>query len=421
MPSQGLALSADEEQRARELRFHKMRATALLVLATIVYLIIRVTTDSEGWAGYVEAGAEAAMVGGVADWFAVTALFKHPLRLPIPHTAIVPKRKDEIGRALGEFVQDNFLKGEVLEERLAGIGIAQRLGDWLLVRANAKRVGDQAAAAIGGVLELLHDDQLQSTVDSLVRSRIEDVNLAPAAGRVIDFTLDGDHHKSIFDATLNGVITMLEDNRHMLRQRLEQESPWWVPEQVDAKIFERIYAGVQTFVTEVSNAPDHEVRAKIDLRFRRLAADLRDSPEFAARAEEMKQELLSHPDVKVWIGNLWLHIKETLLDATGDPDSDLRERIHDAAVSAGQSLREDPALREKVDRGFTSIAVHLASESRSEVADLIASTVESWDPIETSERIERQIGRDLQFIRINGTLVGGLAGLVIHVIAQLLP
>lgn len=398
-----------------------MRATALLVVATIVYVVMRITTDGAGWAGYVEAGAEAAMVGGIADWFAVTALFKHPLRLPIPHTAIVPKRKDEIGRALGEFVQDNFLQGDVLEERLAGVGVANRLGEWLEVPANAKRVGDQAAAAIGGVLELLHDDQLQTTVDGLVRKRIDEVNLAPAAGRIIDFALDGDHHKSVFDATLNGVTTMLEDNRHMLRQRLEQESPWWVPEQVDGKIFERIYAGVQTFVNEVSNTPDHEVRAKIDIRFRRLATDLRESPEFAVRAEELKQELLSHPEVRVWTANLWLHIKETLLDATGDPDSDLRDRIHEAAISAGRSLREDPVLRAKVDRSFTSIAVHLASESRSEVADLIASTVESWDPIETSERIERQIGRDLQFIRINGTLVGGLAGLVIHAISQLLP
>lgn len=417
----GSVLSADEQQRASELKFHKARATSLLVFATVAYIILRITTEGHGWSGYAEAAAEAAMVGGIADWFAVTALFRHPLRLPIPHTAIVPKRKDEIGRALGEFVQDNFLNGEVLESRLAGIGVAERLGEWLETPENAKRVGDQAAAALVGVLEVMRDDQLQTTVDSLVRKRIDEVNLAPAAGRIIDFALDGDHHKTVFDATLNGVSTMLEDNRHMLRQRLEQESPWWVPEQVDAKIFERIYAGVQTFVNEVSAAPNHEVRSKIDVRFRRLANDLRESPEFATRAEELKQELLDHPEVQAWTANLWLHIKATLLDATGDPDSDLRQRIHDAAASAGESLRNDPELRGKVDRWFTGIAVHLANESRSEVADLIATTVESWDPIDTSERIERQIGRDLQFIRINGTLVGGLAGLVIHAMAQLLP
>lgn len=419
-PAPPTGLTAEEHRLERELRVHKRRATALLILATAIYLAMVVFTDSDGWAGYVEATAEAAMVGGIADWFAVTALFRHPLRLPIPHTAIIPKRKDEIGRSLGEFVQDNFLRGDVLRDRLGGAGFAERIGEWLAVPANAQRVGDQAAAALGGVLDVLRDDQLQHTVDGLVRDRVDNINLAPVAGRAVDFALDGDHHRAIFDATLSGVESMLSDNRGLLRRRLEQESPWWVPEQVDQKVFERIYAGIQSFVAEVTGDPDHEVRGKIDARFRRLASDLQESPEFAERAEELKQELLSHPAVREWTTQLWLHIKETLQNATADPESDLRARIHEATMGAGESLRTDAALRAKVDRGVTNIAVHLADESKNEVADFIASTVEGWDPDDTTARIERQIGRDLQFIRINGTLVGGLAGFVIHLVSELL-
>lgn len=409
-----------DAQRARELRFHKRRATALLILATVIYLIMVVTTNGEGWRGYVEAGAEAAMVGGIADWFAVTALFRHPLRLPIPHTAIVPKRKDEIGRALGEFVQENFLQGDLLEQRLSDIAIASRLGEWLERPENARRVGDQATAVLNGIFEVLRDDQLQNTVDTMVRSRVDDVDLAPIAGRVVDFTLDGGHHRMLFDSALSGVHTMLDDNRSMLRSRLEKESPWWVPEQIDQRVFDRIYEGIESLVAEINNDPNHEVRGRLDARFRRLAHDLKESPELAERAEAFKQEMLNHPDVRVWTNNLWLHIKDTLLAAADDPNSDLRERLHEAAVNAGTSLRTDPELQAKVDRWATGIAVHLANESSSEVADFIATTVEGWDADETSWRIETQIGRDLQYIRINGTLVGGLAGLVIHAVSELI-
>lgn len=413
-------LTVEERRLEQELRVHKMRATGLLVLATLIYLAMVAFTDDGGWTGYVEATAEAAMVGGIADWFAVTALFRHPLRLPIPHTAIVPKRKDEIGRALGDFVQENFLSGDVLRDRLEGAGLANRIGSWLEVPQNAERVSDQAAAAIGGVLDVLRDDQLQDTVDGLVRQRVNEINVAPVAGRAVDFALDGGHHRAIFDAALGGVGSMLDDNRGLLRRRLESESPWWVPEQVDQKVFERIYEGVQRFIAEVDRNPDHEVRDRVDLRFRKLARDLQESPEFETRAEELKQELLAHPAVQEWTANLWLHIKDTLQNATADPDSDLRARINDAVAGLGETLRDDPVLRARVDRGITSVAVHLANESNTEVADFIASTVEGWDPQDTTERIERQIGRDLQFIRINGTLVGGLAGFVIHAVTHLL-
>lgn len=422
MSSFAAPTSAADQQRATELRRHKARATGLLVFATLVYIAMKIFyPDGHGWAGYVEAGAEASMVGGLADWFAVTALFKHPLGLPIPHTAIVPKRKDEIGQALGDFVQENFLQAEVLSERLGQANVATKLGEWLAKPDNGRRVADQSGAVIAGVVEILKDEEIQSSLDGLLRSRAETLDLAPVLGRAVEFAVAGDHHHTVFDASLRGVESMLEDNREILRRQLDRESPWWVPEQLDDRVFAKIYSGIQNFVGEINRTPNHEVRRKVDERVRELAVNLRESPELQARAEEIKQELLNHPEAQEWTASLWASIKEELLNAADNPDSELRHRIASVASQAGESLNRDPVLRRKVDEWIASVAAHLVAESRTEVADLIASTVQKWDADDTSRRFELQIGRDLQFIRINGTLVGGVAGLVIHALSHLLP
>lgn len=413
--------SVADQQRARELRFHKARATGLLLLATIVYIfMILVFPDGDGWAGYVEAAAEASMVGGLADWFAVTALFKHPLGLPIPHTAIVPKRKDEIGEALGEFVQENFLQPEVLTDRIAQANVADKIGDWLSRPGNAQRVADQAGAVVAGIVEVLQDEEIQESLDGLIRRRAETLDLAPVLGRVVDFAVSGNHHHTVFDASLRGVEGMLDENRGIMRNQLDRESPWWVPETLDDRVFEKIYSGIQNFISEINRDPNHEVRSRVDTRIRKLATDLRESPELAERAEEIKRELLDHPEAREWSDSLWRNIKSELLSAADNPDSELRHRIASAAAQAGDRLQADPDLRRKVDEWVATLASHLVSESRGEVAELISSTVKKWDAEDTSRRFEIQIGRDLQFIRINGTLVGGIAGLVIHAISDLL-
>lgn len=410
----------NDEQRRKELRFHKARATGLLVLATLAFIVLVVTTDGEGWSGYATAGAEAAMVGGVADWFAVTALFRHPLRLPIPHTAIIPKRKDQIGRALGDFVQDNFLRPEVLSERLDGTDLAGRIGDWLSAPGNSKRIGDQAGTVIGGAIAMLKDEEIQASVDGYARRRIDEFEPTPVVARAIEFAVEGGHHHTVFDAGLAGMQNVLADNRVMLRQRMSRESPWWVPDQIDDRIFDKIYTAINAFINDVTSDPNHEFRANLDDRITVLVSKLRESPEMRERAQQLKAELLAHPATREWTANLWGNIKSSLLLAADDPASELRVRLHGAAMSAGESLQSDPVLRGKVNRWIGDAVVHLASESRGEIADLIATTVEGWDADETSDRIELQVGRDLQYIRINGTVVGGLVGLVIHAIAELL-
>jgi uncharacterized membrane-anchored protein YjiN (DUF445 family) len=233
-------LTTDDLDRRRGLRRMKVVALGLLVAAAIVYVIATVAGAEGAW-GYVQAFAEAAMVGALADWFAVTALFRHPLRIPIPHTAIIPKRKEQIGRSLGDFVESNFLTQEVLGERLAHAEVGARLGRWLADPVNAARVGEALGDALKGTLEVLDDDEVQHGLEGVVRRRVRATPAAPLVGKVIDLSVEGGHHQRLLDAVLAGLHGFLDDNRVTFRQRLEQESPWWVPEPIDDRIFEKIY------------------------------------------------------------------------------------------------------------------------------------------------------------------------------------
>jgi uncharacterized membrane-anchored protein YjiN (DUF445 family) len=380
----------------------KAVATGLLIAVVIVYVVARAAEDEAGaWVGYVRAFSEAAMVGALADWFAVTALFRHPLGLPIPHTAIIPNRKDQIGRSLGEFVQGNFLTHEVLVERVRGLHAGSRLGPWLAEPANAERVTAVAADVLRAALE-----------------RVRATPVAPLVGRAIDLAIEGGHHERLLDAVLIGVREFLEENRNVLRARLDQESPWWIPEPVDDRIFDKIYSGVHRFLEDVGGHPEHEVRRSIEQRIATLADRLRHDPVLIARGEELKEELLAHPDVRAWLSSLWAELKRSLLVASADPESDLRRRFSTSTVRFGERLQRDAELSDKIDRWLERAVTYLVDNYRGEVAEIISSTVERWDARATSRRLELQVGRDLQFIRINGTIVGGLVGLVIHTMGE---
>ena len=409
-----------DQARQRDLRRMKAVATSLFVLAAVVFVVARALEDGRPWLGYVRATAEAAMVGALADWFAVTALFRHPLRIPIPHTAIIKKRKDDIGASLGGFVEQNFLTRSVVTERLAAAGLAGRLGHWLSQPDNARTIGAQSAAVVRGVTEILQDDVVQSGLESVITERARQVKVAPLVGRAIDIAIEGGHHQSLVDGALVAIDRFMDDNAMSFRNRLTQESPWWVPETIDDKVFERIYGAVRRFLTEVGDDEYHELRRAIDQRSRKLAQDLRASPAMIERGEQLKMEFLAHPEVRAWSKNLWTSVKAGLIEATEDPQSELRIRMEQALVDAGRSLEADPVLRAKIDDWLIGAVGYVAEQFRGEVAGLIATTVQGWDTDETADRIELQVGRDLQFIRINGTLVGGLAGLAIHTASELL-
>ncbi len=407
-----------EAARRRGLRRMKLVALAFFLAAAAVFAVTVGRDDSPAWVGYVRATAEAAMVGSLADWFAVTALFRHPLGLPIPHTAIVAKRKDDIGRSLGEFVQGHFLTREVVAERLAGVGVGRRLGAWLAEDPNAARSAAAAADALAGVAEVLDDRDVGRAVGQAIERRLALIEVAPLLGRAVDVAVEGDHHQRMLDSVMRGISGFLDDNRDALRDRLDQESPWWVPEAIDDRVFAKIFGAVQRFLADVGGDPRHEVRASIDTRVRALAGKLRDDPVLVAKCEQMKAELLGHPEVQAWMHSLWGELKKSVVAAAADPASELRRRLTQALGDAGRRLAADPGLQAKVDAWAERLVVYLVENYRHEVGDLISSTVGRWDGAETSRRIELQVGRDLQFIRINGTVVGGLAGLVIYTIGR---
>ena len=409
---------ADQAKRA-SLRRMKVVALGLLVLAAVVYVIVT-AVGAEGWLGYVQAGSEAAMVGALADWFAVTALFRHPLRIPIPHTAIIPNRKDQIGESLGDFVETNFLTHEVLGERIAGAHVGLRLGNWLSQPANAAKASEIAADALRGTLEVLDDDEVQAGLERIIRARVDETPIAPLVGRGIDLTVAGGHHQRLLDATLQGLAGFLAENQATFRERLAHESPWWVPEPIDDRIFAKIYDAVQRFLGDVGADPEHELRASLDARVAAFAERLKADPELLAKGEHLKAELLEHPDVRAWIETLWLGTKARLIEMADDPTSELRYRMMRSYQRIGERLVHEPELRAKVDDWLQRGVGYVVDNYRSEVSQLISSTVARWDGRETADKLELQVGRDLQFIRINGTIVGGLAGLVIHALSELL-
>ncbi|MEP4648968.1 MAG: DUF445 domain-containing protein, partial [Ilumatobacter sp.] len=289
---QALLDSPVDAGRRHDLRRMKTVATALLVVAAVIYVVAKINEDSATWVGYVRAVAEAAMVGALADWFAVTALFRHPLGLPIPHTAIIRKRKDDIGRSLGDFVESNFLTVEVIDERLRGAEIGRRAGEWLADPSHAERAGDAIADVVRGGLEVLDDGEIQAGLEHVVRTRIDATQVAPLVGRAVELTADGGYVQRLLDGVLSGLGKYLDDNRETLRKRLHDESPRWVPERIDDRVFAKVYDIAERLITDVRSSPDHELRSSVDVRVADLAHRLRHDPEMHAKGEVWKQELL---------------------------------------------------------------------------------------------------------------------------------
>jgi uncharacterized membrane-anchored protein YjiN (DUF445 family) len=406
-------------ERLRALRRMKLVAGGLLLLAAAVYVLCRAVGDGDGGWGYLQAAAEASMVGGLADWFAVTALFRRPLRLPIPHTAIIPAKKDQIGEGLASFVRQYFLTPEIVGERVAAARVPQRIGQWLAEPAHARRLAAELSTAVSGTATVLRDDELRDAVASFVDKRLRDTDLSPILARLIDAICDAGQHQSALTSVLKGVRRFLDANRAVLRERVGSESPEWVPEWVDDRVFNKGFSLLQSFLGDVVADPDHALRKGYDAQLRALAERLRTDPDQIARVEAAKQELLDHPKIREYLANLWSTVKGLLLAGAADPESDLRRSAESLTVRLGEVLRDDPGVGAKVEEALQRLAGHVATHYADDVTDVISTTVARWDTEETSRRVELQVGRDLQFIRINGTVVGALAGLAIYSIAQL--
>ncbi len=409
----------DEAERQARLDQMKRRATWLLVLAAVVYVAAHLLESRYPWAGYLRATAEASMVGGLADWFAVTALFRHPLGIPIPHTAIVPRRKDRVGRTLGAFVQRNFLTREVIGGRLRSLNIAERLAHWIAEPENARTIARHAATSLAAAAQVLRDEDMQALIDRSVATRIRDTRVAPLAGKVLSVVTEGGRHQELLNEAIRLLARAVEENHDLIRERVERESPWWIPTAIDERIYQKIVDAIERTLIEIRDNPDHELRARFDIALRDFIERLQHSPATAARAEALKQELLETEAVREFSTSLWIDAKSALLRYAAHPETMNTATLERALAAFAEAVLVDPALLQKVDDVIADVAIFLVARYQDDVADLIANTVQSWDPHVTSRRVELAIGRDLQFIRINGTLVGGLAGLVIYTLSRL--
>jgi uncharacterized membrane-anchored protein YjiN (DUF445 family) len=410
----------DEAERQRRLDQMKRRATGLLVLASLIYIGTRLFESRVPWLGFVRAMAEAAMIGGLADWFAVTALFRHPLGIPIPHTAIIPARKDRVARTLGAFVQHNFLTRDVIRARLSSLLIGERLARWISQPENARTIARQAAKALSAGAQVLRDDDVQALIDRSIEGGIRKARIAPIAGKLLSVVTQSNRHQELLDEALVLVARTVEQNHDLIRARVERESPWWVPTAVDRKIFLKIVTSIERGLVEIRDDPQHPLRERFDQALRTFIENLEHSAETNARAEELKNEFLDTESVRRFSASIWVDAKAALLRYAETAETEPREggAMERALTAFGEAVLADPELVKKVDEFITDVAVFLVDRYQQDIAGLITHTVQNWDPEVTTRRIELAIGRDLQFIRINGTLVGALAGLLIYTISR---
>lgn len=409
-----------QHERRRRLATMKRRATLLLVAVTVVFVAITVFGPKAGWDGYVQAMAEAAMVGALADWFAVTALFRHPLGLPIPHTAVVVERKDQFASTLGEFIQESFLTPEAIVARLRRAELIPRMASWLDDEEHARRVAAEMLDGAVTVADLMHDDDVHRVIERLMRERVESVPLSPLAGKALSFAIRDGRHQQALESGLRELDNYLDTHRDELRMRLGERSPWWLPGAAEDRIFERLIEGARTVVKEMLDDTDHSLRQRFEARLLKLVEDLETSPEYLEKGEKLKQEMLAHPMVNEWVTSMWVDAKAMLRAEAENPDSALRDKLSGMVMAVGRRLRDDPVLAEKLEASAETGVTYVVERFRGEIVDLVTDTISKWDATETADRLELLLGPDLQYIRINGTVVGALAGLVLHSIAELL-
>jgi uncharacterized membrane-anchored protein YjiN (DUF445 family) len=399
-----------------------MKAVALgaLIFMALAFVTAFALQQRVEWLAYVRAAAEGGMVGALADWFAVTALFRHPLGIPIPHTAIIPTRKDEIGRTLGEFVETNFLEASVVRTKLSSTPIAQRAGEWLKQPAHAERVGSEGATIATAVLNALSDDDVRDLITDLAREHLVAPEWGTPAGVWLERIVQADAHHGAVDLAVDSIATWLDANAVAFSGLISRRLPSWVPKLAHRFVDDTAYNEAVRFIRAVQSDPRHPARLAIDGYLARLADNLQHDPTTRAKLENAKATLFDSPRVGALAAEAWNTAKNGLLTALADPQSGLRRRMAQALQEVGERLTTDAALQHRVDTWVSDAAVFVVDRYRHDIASIITDTVERWDPAETTEKIELMVGRDLQYIRLNGTVVGALAGLAIFTIAHAL-
>jgi uncharacterized membrane-anchored protein YjiN (DUF445 family) len=405
--------------RRQDLARMKRLAAGLLLVVTGIYIVTRVFHGLAPWLGYLEATMEAAMVGALADWFAVTALFRHPLGLKIPHTAIIPKRKDQIAAQFGTFVQQNFLSEDVIAEKIRAMKLSHQVAQWIVTPRNAEAVAEQMTAGLAGAVRVMNDADIQTLIEEKVANKIRETSFSPLIGELLTFLTSGRRQQEAIDVGVRIALGLLEDSDEQLRETVNAETPWWFPSTLDKVVYKKLVRSFSKTLYEMQVDIFHPMRVRIVRMTNQFMQDLKYSEDIAHKEVAIKEDLLNQPALRDFTGSLWADIKQALLSQSENPNAELKQTIQRAVIRFGESVLADPALAAKIDGWAQDSGRYLIRTYGHEVARLIASTIEGWDPEATAARIEVQIGKDLQFIRINGTVVGGLAGLGIHTLSEL--
>ncbi|SDS57220.1 DUF445 domain-containing protein [Corynebacterium timonense] len=425
MSSHAFALPTpgDEEQRRTTLRRYKFSVTGLLVVMAAIFLTcswLQSRGDAGAWVGYVRAAAEAGMVGGLADWFAVTALFRRPMGLPIPHTALIPRKKDQVAGALSSFVSENFLNAQTITAKVTAADVPRRAGQWLREPDNAEFVSARVGSFIERAVTSIDPDEAQRLIQNQVIERASRPAWGPPLGRALDGLIADGKLEPLVDDMVAWGRRKVHEMEDSIVAMIDERMPRWAPRFAKELVGEKVYRELVSFMADVDEDPHHEARRAIRRQISQFAYDLQHDPEMISRVEGLKGDVLNSDALASISGGVWEQASASLVDAAADPDSALRRRIAGLCREWGDKLVTDPEVRASAARALERVTRFVAENGAGEIVGIISETIERWDGEEASEKIELMVGKDLQFIRINGTVVGALAGLAIYTCYQIL-
>ena len=414
----------------KELQLRRMKRIPLLLLLMMAVLFAFTLHHGPGqflglfpaslpptsWVAWLHAFAEAGMVGALADWFAVVALFRHPLGLPIPHTAIIPNRKNDIGESMSHFVADHFLEPGVVRKKLQKTNLAAFVVSWLKSEKGRRSVEDLTSAVLRWALAALNEQRVRRFLSRLSSKQLANANLAPLLGHTLEWLVRGQRHQQILTQILRYTIVLMHDNHAAIRAKVQQESPWWLPGFVDDRILKKMLERIEQQLFEMALDQDHPLRDQFNLWIQKLAQDLKHSPDYRRLGEDFKKQLLSNDELQDYLYGLWHELARNIETDIEKPASVIRQHIGQWLDGVAEELDGDPDMQTWINNWLVDAITLVVARNSAQIASLISDTVRSWDGVDTSRRVELAIGRDLQFIRINGTLVGGLVGLAIYAV-----
>ena len=416
LPDRITSLVTIDKTTDQELQLRRMKRIPLVLLLLMAVLFALTLHNPANWAGWLHAFSEAGMVGALADWFAVVALFRHPLGIPIPHTAIIQNRKDDLGNSMSRFVAEHFLEPEVVRKKLQTVNLAKFAVVWLQSDKGRRSVEDLLGTVLRWALGALNEKRVRLFLSRLSGKQLANIDLAPLLGNTLEWLIRGQRHQQVLTQVLRYTIVVLHDNRDAIREKVQQESPWWLPGFVDDQIMQKMLERVEHQLFEMTLNPDHAMREKFNDWAQNLATDLRDSAHLRRWGEEFKLQLLENDELQDYLYGLWRELASGIETDIEKPDSVIKQRVGEWLESVATELESDPDMQAWINAWLTDAITAVVARNSAQISSLISDTVKSWDSADASRRVELAIGRDLQFIRINGTLVGGLVGILIHAV-----